>query len=245
MSTVSREMAAVSGAKEYVNALKAALVRGTGWKSEHLCEDVLRIAHFLRCMKLSPQLARCYLCIVYEDTTDFVLLKVEDAPHPSIPRLNRDRAIDLMDIFEGALLGNSSEWSHVPSLAFGKIQTLLYFREACDRLMQETGWTAYEDLPKLMANHAKRAGQSADKTDFTETLQVPKKDHLVELLLTQTAYTKPSHARIQAFLADRGMPATEEAVSDLLNRCIVCMTRRRSEALRGSALALDLSLQVE
>lgn len=229
-------MAGASGRNKYLNALKTALLTGKNWNSEELYVDVLGLAHLLRDLKLAPQLARCYLSIIYKDTPDFVILKVEEAPHPRIPKLRRDTEVNHLDLYEKAIILNNSDYSHATLLAVDRIQTVLYLRDACDCLMQEKGWGDIDKLPKLIAAHARRAGLSAHTCDFTVPVLVPKKDQWAEMLLKETANSMPSRPRIQTFLGDWGMPATDDAVSELHTRCESCLSKLIIERGRGTAV---------
>lgn len=106
-------MATPKGAQRYLNALKAALVQGVGWKATELVEDVVKIAHVLRVFKLSSKLACSFLCIIHPTAIVHIMLKIEEAPHHSILKLKGTQAIDLRDVVLKGLQGANAGVSHV------------------------------------------------------------------------------------------------------------------------------------
>jgi hypothetical protein len=231
-------MATLRAAKRYLDDLKSALVQGVGWRSPQLITDVLKIAHVLRCLKLSPKLARNYLCIHHPAAHAHVLLRVEEAPHVSIPKLKEEEAPDFRDDFLKAFQGVNSELSHVTLIKFDtdyQLETLLYFGESCDQLMEEEKCAGYAELPTLIAEKAKQRGQSASKGDITCSIHVPKRDLLVEKCLQLSDGKRPDDGTMRVVLVKRGLPITEDAMDDLLGRCIGKVGRQIAESERGVA----------
>ncbi|GAQ91464.1 hypothetical protein KFL_007890120 [Klebsormidium nitens] len=224
--------------QRYLDRLKTALVRGGGWRNPQMFTDVLEIAHMLRCIKLSPRLARSYFCIYHASTQAYVMLPVEEAPHGSITKLKEDEAADLRDDFDKALKGVNSQLTHITLIQLDtgyQLQTLLYFRESCDRLMEEEKWADYVELPKLIAKRAKLMGLSASKGDITISIHVPSREPLVEECITLSNGKRPDDATLRVVLTKHGLPVTESAVEDLLARCIRSVVVKLTEGARGAA----------
>jgi hypothetical protein len=230
-------MATERSVKRYLDRLKTALVQGVGWRNPQIFTDVLKIAHMLRCIKLSPRLADSYFCIHNASTQAYVMLRVEEAPHGNIVQLKEDEAVDLRDVVDKALQGVNSDLTHVNLIQLDigyELETLLYFRESCDRLMEQEKWTDYTELPKRIAKRAKLMGHSASKGDITSSIHVLNREPLVANCL-QMSNGKPDDATLRVVLANRGLPVTETAVRDLLDRCISSIPGSLTEGARGAA----------
>jgi hypothetical protein len=105
-------------AKGYLSKLKVALERGRRWSNKSVVDDVLKIAHVLRCLKLSEKLACSYLCVHHPNTKDSIVLKIESVPHPYIVKLREHDAVDFSEAYVKALQGANSHVSHVTLLPF-------------------------------------------------------------------------------------------------------------------------------
>ena len=54
-------------------------------------------AHLIRHLKLSSRLAQVYLCIRHPAAETYVMLKIEDALHHSIPKMSKNRETELSE----------------------------------------------------------------------------------------------------------------------------------------------------
>jgi hypothetical protein len=228
-------------AKRYLATLKLALERGDKWNKSWIVKDVLWFAHMLRCIKLSPKLANSYLCIHYPGTEECIVLKIEDVPHHNIAKLRewpKWQGWEDREAFAKAFQGVNADITHVTFMRFKEgrqLESLLYFRDACDRLMVEKGWTTYEELPQRIAREAKKRGMSATKNDLTRSIHIPKTDWTVEELLEVSENRLPGKDDIRCFLERSGMVFTEAAVEDVHVRCIGTLARRISNTAQGFA----------
>jgi hypothetical protein len=101
----------------------------------------------------------------------------------------------------GTICATLSTKTVIIQIAEGRrLEVLLYFRDACDRLMTEKGWTVLEDLPWLVAKEAKKRGLS-NTVDLTYCILVAKADPVVDELLIRTGGKLPEREKIGCFLA--------------------------------------------
>jgi hypothetical protein len=224
-------------AKAYLSRLKVALERGYEWSESSVVDDVLKVAHLLRCLKLCEKLAHCYLCVHHPNTNESIVLKIESVPHPNIDKLREQEAVDFSAAFVKALHGVNTDLSHVTLIQIvegRKLEVLLYFRDACNRLMGEKGWTILEDLPWLVANEAKKRGLS-NTVELTISILLPKADPAVEELLIRSGGKLPLRETIGWFLAQSGMPTTRAAIEDVRGRCVRTLLRQGAGEVRGAA----------
>lgn len=87
-------MATPRSARKHLEAIGVPLLQGIGWRKPTVMEDVLKIAHVLRCMRLSDKLACSYMCIKYPAVGAYIMLPVKEAPHESIPKLKSEQTVD-------------------------------------------------------------------------------------------------------------------------------------------------------
>jgi hypothetical protein len=224
-------------AKGYLSKLKVALERGHRWSNKSVVDDVLKIAHVLRCLKLSEKLACSYLCVHHPNTKDSIVLKIESVPHPNIVKLREHDAVDFSEAYVKALQGANSDVFHVTFIQIAegrRLEVLLYFRDACDRLMTEKGWAVLKDLPWLVAKEAKKRGLF-NTVDLTDSILVAKADPVVDELLIRSGGKLPERDKIGCFLAQSGMQSTHAAIEDVLGRCVRALVRQVTGELRGAA----------
>lgn len=225
------------GAEKYLASLEAALLLGKGWRNPQLYEDVLKIAHLLRCLKLCRKLAKSYLCIRHPTQKVHVVVRVKDAPHSNIRKLHKEEAIDYFEAVQRALVGVNAELTHVTFVKFEEghcLELLVYFEAATKKLMQEQKCT-YSQVPETTAKAVKAAGESASKGDLTKVMHVARKKPIVEELLARTAGRRPAIEEVASFLALTGQPVTEDSVEDLMVDCIETLSNRSVESVRGSS----------
>jgi hypothetical protein len=225
-----------SRAKKYLDAVKVALVNGEGWQDPKVCEDVVKIAHLLRCLKLLPKLATSYLFIRHPMSGMFVILRIEEAPHANICKLREGEAVEYRKGFWTLIEAVNTEVSHLPFVKLLEgcgLELNVYFRGTCDRLMRNEGWSNFEDLPRLIAKKAKTMGLSATNNNFTCFIRVPEADTLVGSFFEESSSERPKADDIKRFLALRGMSTADDAVKDFMSRCEKLFIQSTAENAHG------------
>lgn len=231
--------------KEYLRALEFALRYGYQWNAAQVVEDVLKIAHVLRCLKLSPKLAHAYLCVhlpAAGSGGESLMLEVSKVPSQNIPRLKEQQAVDYKEVWVKALQGVNSNVTHITLIEFAeghKLQLLLYFKDACERLLKCYGLSSCEKLPEFVAREAKKRGLSASKSDITTSIVMPPReddDGVVKELLRLSDGRKPGVRDIRSFLQRNSANVTEAAVQHVYEQCIETLALQGVDALRGVAV---------
>lgn len=230
-------MATKRGAKKYLASLETALLQGTGWRNPQIFEDVLKIAHLLRCLKLCCKLAKSYLCIRHPAQDVYVVVPVEDVPHHSIRKLDKEEAVDYTEAVGRALLGVNAELSHITFVKFqeeNRLELLVYFEAASKMIMQEKKCT-YSQVPEVVAMNVKAAGHSAKKNDLITSMHIARDRPIFEELLVQTGGRKPSNVEVANFLRLVGQPVTEDIVQGIVIECTKAVIHRSVENFLGSS----------